>query len=176
VRFSRRRTLVFAGAAVAALAVGGIAARVALAAARAGSASAVTTPTVIDPSVGDTFTPAPADAAPALTAAQAWAQYAQVNGGSTTIPSSLSVHLGLVSMPVGPANPNDPDQAGLAVSNGIAYRVLNVLAYGYSSPTGSCPMSRNPLRPGPIGKSCIDWTFVNADTGQLIEETSQILS
>jgi len=79
-------------------------------------------------------------------------------------------------MPVGPANPNDPDQAGLAVSNGIAYRVLNVLAYGYSSPTGSCPMSRNPLRPGPIGKSCIDWTFVNADTGQLIEETSQILS
>jgi len=111
-----------------------------------------------------------------LTAAQAWAQYAQVNGGNAAIPSGLSVQLGLVSVPVGPANPDDPDQAGLATSNGMAYRALNELAYGYSSPTGSCPMSRNPNVAGPVGKSCIDWTFVNANTGRLIEETWQVLS
>jgi len=99
-----------------------------------------------------------------------------MNGDSATIPSDLTVQLGLVSVPVGPANPDDPDQASLATSHGIAYSALNELAYGYSSPTGSCPMSRNPLRPGPVGKSCIDWIFVDANTGQLIEATAQILS
>jgi len=99
-----------------------------------------------------------------------------VNGGKAKIPSGLSVQLGLVSVPVGPANPDDPDQAGLATSNGIAYSALNELAYGYSSPPSSCPMSQNPLNPGPVGKSCTDWTFVDANTGQLIEETSQVLS
>jgi hypothetical protein len=183
--------VVAAALAVAALVVGGIAAKVALAPAHAGTgssahagnaspahggtASLAPAPLVIDPSIGDTFAPAPAGAAPALTAAQAWAHYAQANGGSATIPSGLSVQLGLVSVPVGPANPDDPDQAGLATSNGIAYRALNELAYGYSSPTGSCPMSRNPNNPGTVGKSCIDWTFVDANTGQLIEETWQVL-
>ncbi len=175
-KFPRRRTLVFAGAAAAALVVGGIAVKSALAPAHAGIASSVPAPIVIDPSLGDTFAPAPAGAAPALTAALAWAQYAQVNGGSATIPSGLTVQLGLVSVPVGPANPADPDQAGLATSNGIAYRALNELAYGYSSPAGSCPISTNPNVAGPVGKSCIDWTFVDAKTGQLIEETWQILS
>jgi len=184
VKFRRRRTLVYAGAAVIGLVVGGIAAKVALSSAHAGTASRAhggtaslaPAPIVIDPSVGDTFAPAPAGAAPALTAAQAWAQYARVNGDSATIPAGLSAHLGLVSVPVGPANPDDLDQAGLATSNGTAYSALNELAYGYSSPTGSCPMSRNPLNPGPVGKSCIAWTFVDANTGQLIEATSQILS
>jgi len=192
-KFSRRRTLVYAGAAVAALVVGGIAAKVALAPAHAGTASRAgkvarapapawpPSPApgsiVIDQDVGDTFVPASAGvAAPALTAAQAWAQYARVNGDSATIPSDVSVQLGLVSVPVGPANPNDPDQAGLATSNGTAYRALNEVAYGYSSPTGSCPMSRNPNNPGPVGKSCVAWTFVDANTGQLIEATWQILS
>jgi hypothetical protein len=86
------------------------------------------------------------------------------------------VQLGLVSVPVGPANPDDRDQAGLATSNGMPYSELNELAYGYRSPTGSCPDSRNPLNPGPVGKSCVDWTFVDANTGQLIEETWQIPS
>jgi hypothetical protein len=192
VKFPRRRALVYASAAVAALIAGGIAAKVALAPAPAGPASRVgkvaraparvwppSPPPgaiVIDPSVGDTFAPAPADAAPALTAAQAWTQYAQVNGDSATIPSDLTVQLGLVSVPVGPAEPDEPDEASLATSNGIAYSALNELAYGYSWPRGSCPMSRNPKVPGPIGKSCTDWTFVDANTGQLIEATSQVLS
>jgi hypothetical protein len=191
VKSPRRRTLVYAGAAVAALVVGGMA-EVALAPAHAGTPSPVgkvalapapawpPSPLpgsiVIDPSVGDTFAPAPADAEPALTAAQAWAQYGQVNGDSATIPSDLTVQLGHVSMPVAPANPDNPGQASLTTSNGIAYSALNELAYGYSSPPGSCPMSRNPNNPGPVGKSCIDWTFVDANTGQLIEATSQVLS
>ena len=184
----RPRTLVVAGAVVAALVVGSIAAKVSLtpahptktaARAHGGSASPAPGAIVIDPSIGDTFTPTPAGAvapAPALTAAQAWADFAQVNGGIATIPSGLSVQLGRVSVPVGPANPNDPDQASLTVSNSVAYLALNELAYGYSAPNGSCPMSRNPLNPGPVGKSCTDWTFVDANTGQLIEHTTQVLS
>src|SRR5215470_19658540 len=190
VKHPRRRALAFAGAGVAMLAVGVIAARVSLAVAHAkspASAHAGTGPRahgpaassapgviVVDRSVGDTFTQAPASAAPALTAAQAWARYAQMDGGRSTIPAGISSQLGLVSVPVGPANPDDPDQASLIISNGVAYRVLNELAYGYSSPAGSCPWSRNPNNPGPIGKSCVRWTFLDADTGQLIEETSQI--
>jgi hypothetical protein len=193
VKLSRRSAL-YAGVAVATLIVGGIAARVALAPADAGIASPAhagtasgahgriaslaPAPIVIDPSVGETFAPAPAGPAPALTAAQAWAQNARADNGNgnTAIPSGLSVQLGLVSLPVGPANSDDPDQAGLATSNGIAYSALNELAYGYSSPPGFCPMSRNPNTPGRVGKSCIDWTFVDANTGQLIDDTWQVLS
>jgi len=199
VKYVRRRPLVLTCAAVVALAVGSIAAKAALTAAQArtalsthaGTASRAPGRTVstangtivslapgaivIDPSIGDTFTPAPASAVPVLTAAQAWAQYAQVNGLRATMPSGLSVQLGLLSVPVGPANPDDADQAGLATSNGIVYTALNKLAYGYSSPIGSCPMSRNPNNPGPVGKSCIDWTFVDANSGQLIEATAQVL-
>jgi hypothetical protein len=71
-----------------------------------------------------------------------------VEGSSgTTIPSNVTVQLGLLTLPAGPAN---ADTSGLVTSNGTAYTALNELAYGYS--WHSCPMSTLPnatLPPNP---------------------------
>ena len=57
----------------------------------------------IDPQAGETFAPAPATAAPKLTAQQAWARYAARHGSSVTaLPSGVRVRLGLLTLPTGP--------------------------------------------------------------------------
>lgn len=136
-------------------------------------AIAVTQPSstiLINPSSDATFAPPPADVSATLTAEQAWAEYAQVNGGSTTIPSGAAVQLGLLTMPSGPADA--PGAGNQPTSNGLAYLALNELAYGYSEPT-PCPQSINPFVTTSPGASCVDWVFVDANTGKQIMETWQ---
>src|SRR6266542_2207708 len=107
---------------------------------RAATVSTVTSTITINSQIGMTFAPSPAGAAPALTAEQAWAQEEAAEGSSdTTIPSDVTVQLGLLTLPVGPAN---ADTSGLVTSNGTAYTALNELANGYS--WHSCPMSTLP--------------------------------
>src|SRR5712692_9229466 len=128
---------------------------------RARDAPAVTATITIDPTIGETFAPAPAGARPALTAQQAWAKYTQVNTSyrHPAIPSNVTAHLGLLTLPTGP-NGTGP------------YTVHNELVYGYS--WHRCPVSMNPrvkkLPPNP----CIEWNFLNANTGRQIEETWQM--
>jgi len=138
---------------------------------RAITASAVQTTITIDPDYGATFAPPPANAAPALTAQQAWAQFIQQASGSsnTAIPSTVTVQLGLFTLPIGPNC--GATCSGDPVQNGIAYTALNQLAYGYSSPGGSC-VRGNSANPGPDVK-CTDWVFVDADTGHMIVGMSQ---
>ena len=57
-KFSRRPALVLAGAAAAALVVAGIAGKIALTPAHAVAVSPVPTAIVVNPSIGDTFSPA----------------------------------------------------------------------------------------------------------------------
>jgi hypothetical protein len=124
----------------------------------------------IDPQVGETFAPAPASAAPKLTAQQAWARYARENGSDhAAIPSVVHVRLGLLTLPVGPANA--PGTSNLTISNGEAYTALNELAYGYSSPSGC--VSMNPWVLFPPDARCIEWDFLNANTGTQIDSTWQ---
>ena len=170
VKTHRPRTLLYIGAAAALLIVGVFAARAALAPARAVTVSPLTSTIVVNPEIGDTFASAPSGAAPALTADQAWAQYAQLNGWDTTIPSGVTVQLGLVSVPVGPATA--PGAAGLPTSNGTAYVAHDDLAYGYSSPS-ACPPSTNPYVTQSPASSCLHWTFIDASTGRQIVETWQ---
>jgi hypothetical protein len=131
--------------------------------ARAYTASAVTATITVDPQVGETFAPAPADAAPALTAQQAWANYTQVDTSysDSAIPSNVTVQLGLLTLPLGPEGPGGAK----------AYTAQNQLVYGYS--WHNCPASRNPnmqtLPPNP----CIEWNFLDASTGRQIDETWQ---
>jgi hypothetical protein len=130
----------------------------------AGTAAAVTAIITIDPAIGETFAPAPAAAKPALTAQQAWAKYTHVDKSyrSAAIPSNVTAHLGLLTLPLGPSGPGGSE----------AYTAHNELVYGYS--WHSCPVSRNPrvkkLPPNP----CIEWNFLNASTGRQIEETWQM--
>jgi hypothetical protein len=117
----------------------------------------------IDTSVGETFAPPPEGASPAMTAQQAWATYTKVDTSYSTseIPSNVSVSLGLLTLPLGPSGPNGTE----------AYTARDVLTYGFS--WHNCPVSRNPRAPSPQSNPCIEWNFINADTGQQIDDTWQ---
>lgn len=117
----------------------------------------------IDPHVGETFAPPPADASPRLSAQQAWAAYTKVDTSYTSpeIPSNVSVRLGLLTLPLGPSGPNGAE----------AYTAHDELVYGFS--WHNCPVSRNPrvrkLPPNP----CREWNFLDARTAKQIDETWQ---
>ena len=118
----------------------------------------------IDPHVGETFAPAPASAAPQLTAQQAWARYTRRTGDDhTAIPSFVRVQLGLLTLPIGPTGPGGSE----------AYTAHNELAYGYSSPSGC--LSMNPRVLFPPGAHCIRWDFLDANTGKQIDSTWQVI-
>jgi hypothetical protein len=129
----------------------------------------------IDPHLGETFAPLPANAAsaaPALTAQQAWAQFmsSTTGSGGTAIPSNVTAQLGLLTLPVGPDC--GATCSGDIVQHGIAYRSLNQLAYGYSSPGGTCGGS-NPVNPAPP-VPCTEWIFIDANSGHMIDWTEQL--
>jgi hypothetical protein len=116
----------------------------------------------IDPLVGETFAPAPASAAPRLTAGQTWARYAtRLGATATAIPSGVRVRLGLLTLPIGP----QPDGA-------TAYTAHDELAYGYSWPSGCLSTLPGAIPPG---ARCLSWTFLNANTGRQIDQTWQKL-
>jgi hypothetical protein len=126
----------------------------------------------IDPQTGMTFAPAPASAAPKLTAQQAWARFMRhLGGGHAVILSDVHAQLGLFTLPVGPADA--PGAARLPTANGEAYTALGELAYGYSSPSGCITM--NPALVPPPNARCIFWDFLNANTGQQIVSTYQTI-
>jgi len=131
---------------------------------RAHTVSTVTATITIDPANGEIFAPAPADAEPALTAQQAWAKYTQVDRGyrSPAIPPGVTAHLGLLTLPIGPSGPGGSE----------AYTARNELVYGYS--WHSCPVSRNPRVKKLPRNPCIEWNFLNASTGQQIDESWQL--
>jgi hypothetical protein len=128
-----------------------------------GHAPTVATTVTIDPTVGEVFAPAPADALPAMTAQQAWAAYTKVDTSYATsaIPSYATFDIGLLTLPLGPTGPNGSE----------AYTAHNELVYGFS--WHSCPVSRNPKVPTLPPNPCIEWNFLDANTGMQIDETWQ---
>ena len=137
------------------------------------TASAVQTTITIDPHDGETFARPPSKASPPLTAQQAWAQFIQsstTGSGGTAIPSTVTAQLGLLTLPIGPDC--GATCSGDPVQNGIAYRSLNQLAYGYSWPGGTCGGS-NPVNPAPP-VPCTEWLFIDANTGHMIDWTEQL--
>ena len=132
-------------------------------------AASVAETVTIDSNIGETFAPAPQDAAPKLTAEQAFAQQRRRNGRSVIpIPSGVTVRLGLLTILAGPTNPHT---GHVVTKDGIAYAALNELAWGYT--WRWCPMSRNPLRPGRVRGPCTRWNFLDANTGREIDENWQ---
>ena len=166
-------------AAALACAVGGLAALMLAGCGSARLTSAQTDPALrvppmtitIDPQIGETFAPAPSPAAPKLTAQQAWQRYAELaDSKRTTIPSFVTARLGLLTLPVGPA---DAPGTGRLVRHGSeAYTAYRELAYGYS--WHSCPVyvGGPGMRPPPP-TPCIERTFLNANTGKQIDTTWQ---
>lgn len=175
---SRMRWAIVGAVVLAVVAAGLVVARLHQAPARAATARRSAPETVvIDPQIGETFASAPPSAAPKLTAQQAWDKYAQIryqpelDGFSPrgAIPARVSVRLGLLTLPVGPADA--PGTSRLVKKNGKAYAALSKLVYGFSSPSGC--VSMNPWVVFPPDARCIEWDFVNANTGNMIDGTWQ---
>jgi len=178
VKLRRRRRSSYLAAVIVLLVIGFLIVRHAVVSAHAVTVSPVTATIVVNAASGSTFAPAPTGASPALTAEQAWTDYVNVAGGSTSIPSAANIQLGLVTWPSGPADA--PSAGSETISDGVAHLALNELAYGYSEPS-PCPPRYNMPAPGESSAassssgSCIDWLFVDANTGQQIMETWQLV-
>ena len=121
---------------------------------------------VITIAPGETFAPPPAWAKPKLNGVQAWDKsfLGRSKGAPRRIPADISYQLGLLTVPPS---------------------VTDVLAWGYSSPPGRCPLpiggphlgttrSAAPRPPAPRGR-CIEWTFIDADNASNPEGTWQRL-
>lgn len=111
------------------------------------------------PGTSEQFAPPPPDAAPALTADQAWADFAGANGWGTTITPDMTVRFGSFTDPIGPYCGAECDV--WQTVNGISYRALHELAYGYywsTCPSGSALPA----------VECQNWFFVDANTGKMI--------
>lgn len=103
------------------------------------------------------------------------AALAELNSSKrTTIPSFVTVRLGFLTLAVGPA---DAPGAGRLVHHGSkAFTAYNELAYGFSAPSGCAPMlppSGGAQLPARSGAHCVEWTFLNANTGKQIDSTWQ---
>jgi hypothetical protein len=158
----QRRIYVIVGALGAAALAGGLSAALAgsnhAGATRATPVSATIT---VSPGLNETFAPPPADAAPAMTAEQAWANW-ETNAGATntSIPSNTTVQLGLFTLPVGPDCGFECENGNI-VQGGMVYSALNQLAYGYSS--SICPAGSSLP-----ATQCTEWIFLDANTGEMI--------
>jgi hypothetical protein len=138
---------------IAILAAAGVAVSIAIGHAQATQAMAISSTMTVGV---DTFAPPPSDAVPALTAAQAWAQFEHhASGTITTIAPSTTVRLGLLTVRVGPYC--GAECHGLIVRNGIAYQALDQLAWGYGWLAFPHRHSKR-----------MNWVFLDASTGQMI--------
>ena len=116
----------------------------------------------IDSQSGMILAPAPASARPRLTARQAWAHYMRQLGypRHTALPLRIRARLGLFTLPTGPGG-TEP------------YTARNELVYGYSSPV-ECT-TRNPRVMFPRNARCVAWDFLDANTGNQIVSTEQLI-
>jgi hypothetical protein len=103
------------------------------------------------------FAPPPSGAVPAITARQARARFTR-GERSTVIAPGTTVHLGLLTMPIGPYCGRECD--GHPVRDGIAYTALDQLAYGY----GWLAFPHRHLKNR-------NWIFLDASTGKMIVGT-----
>jgi hypothetical protein len=138
---------------LAVLAVGVIAVWTSVSHTRTFRTMTVTTTTRID-GTENVFAPPPSGATPAMTSKQAWPAFFSPSGAAKQAPGA-TVQLGLLTSPIGP-------YCGVScnswvVKDGIAYRALNQLVYGYSW----LAFPHRHLRSR-------NWVFVDANTGHMI--------
>lgn len=119
---------------------------------------------IIDPTVGETFTAATSSERSntgVISPAEAYRRY---SGRPVNIPSSTTVQLGYLTLPLGAG---DPD----------GYTAKDQLVYAYTS-TSCGPQIMPPPAPGndaPASQtsvsSCVEWLFLDASTGDMVDLT-----
>jgi hypothetical protein len=154
---SKRRARIVSAVAAGILAAAG--AILAVSAAQAGTSVTAVTSTITVQGTDAIWAPPPAAAAPALTADQAWAKFASGTGWDTAITSDMTVQRGSFTEEVGKYCGTECDM--WTTVNGISYRALHELAYGYY--WSSCPNGTSLP-----ATACQNWFFLDANTGKLI--------
>jgi hypothetical protein len=125
-------------------------------------ASPVATVVTIDSNYGVTLGP-PGSSTPAMTADAAWSAYASTSGfDETTVPPRLSVSIGSLTDPIQDIGP----------TSSWTYRAFNELVYAYSMNTACLSLGAPPddqaggtSGSGPVSGQCVEWTFLDANTG-----------
>ena len=120
-------------------------------------ALAVKTTITLDPSIHERFAPPPADAVPTMTAREALDAFERRH---VPIPDSVTVQLGLFTLPVGPDCGFECEHGNI-VRGDMVYSSLNKLVWGFSSPV--CPAGSD--RPE---WQCTQWDFIDANTGEYV--------
>jgi hypothetical protein len=134
----------------------------------ADSATPVAATITIDPRANETFaspSTASGSQAPAMTADAVWSAWQSSVGSSVTdVPTGVTVELGALTLP-------NFDQGATA---NWTYAAHNELAYGFRHAPSTCRyMSTHaPADPG----TCVVWTFLDANTGKLVDQTEQGLT
>jgi hypothetical protein len=114
----------------------------------------LTEPVVISPVQGITFDPPPQDATPALSAAEAIAEFQSVDK-KFRLPADATSYLGVYTAPVGDGS----------------YRFRDRLAWGIR--WRGCPPSQGFVQPSLASSSCHEWLFLDANTGVMLEAVSE---
>ena len=119
-----------------------------------GPLSAVT----IDSLAGETFTPVAPTVQGSLSASAAWQRFASRIGASSAIRNGVVATLGKLTLPVGPVGPD----------NSMAYTADGELVWAYSY--DACAAG---VMDGATGHPCVEWTFLDAATGEQIDTVWQ---
>ncbi|HET7385867.1 MAG TPA: hypothetical protein VFJ19_04295 [Nocardioidaceae bacterium] len=116
-------------------------------------------PVVIDSSIPETFTRANSNATAPMSADAVFTEYAKANGSALQRPpSNVNVQLGYLTLAVGAGDPG-------------AYTAKDELVWSFSS--SSCPPNLGMVTPAPSSNPCVEWLFLDATTGQEIDDTWQ---
>jgi len=115
---------------------------------------------VLDPSIDEVFVPTDELNVDQLTSDGAFRKWASLNGSDReTPPAGVSVQLGRLTLPLGPGRPNQ-------------YTAKDQLVWAFS--WQQCPPEGIPSPPQSfLQKSCIEWLFLDAMDGAMIDETWQ---
>jgi hypothetical protein len=115
---------------------------------------------VIDAAIGESFQPALGDTVAPRSSNDVYAAYANRNDSErTTPPENVHVQLGWLTLPIGNVGPDDSP----------AYTAKDELVWSYS--WESCPATTLPAKSPP--KVCVAWLFLDAATGEDIDQTWQ---
>jgi len=142
---------------LAVLAVSLVAVWTSIARVKAIRAMAVKTTITLDPSIHERFAPPPADAVPTMTAREALDAFERRH---VPIPDSVTVQLGLFTLPVGPDCGFECEHGNIVRGN-MVYSSLNQLVWGFSRRV--CPAGSD--RPE---WQCTAWDFIDANTGRYV--------
>jgi hypothetical protein len=131
------------------------------------TAPVVQNTTTIEAGAKETFSPPPSgqlSPGPTLSADQAWAVWSKAIGGNeTSVPANEAAVLGDLTLPA----------SSVGSQSQWTYTAKGELVYGFKGPVMTCVYMSTFPHPA---ADCVRWTFLDANTGRLVDRTQQTIS